>query len=180
MDPLRQLPPRDAESGRTHVLIDTPAGSAGKFKYDPNLKVFKLSRVLPAGAVFPYDFGSIPGTRAPDGDPLDVLVLNLPRTFCGCLVGVRLLGVLKASQTEKGRTVRNDRLIGAAETEVNPSPVKDLRDLDAQVLKEIGQFFENYNRAHGRRFRVTGQGGRREAERLVRSGIAAYLDGGSP
>jgi inorganic pyrophosphatase len=36
---------------------------------------------VPAGLVFPYDFGSVPGTRAADGDPLDVLVLGLPPTF---------------------------------------------------------------------------------------------------
>ena len=176
MDPLRQLPPRD-ESARVHVLIDTPAGSAGKFKFDQQLKVFKLSRVLPRGAVFPYDFGSIPGTRAADGDALDVLVLNCPRTFCGCLVAVRLIGVLKASQTEKGRTVRNDRLIGTVETEVNPARLRSLKDLKAPVLAEIGLFFEGYNRAHGRAFRITGQAGPKEAERLLKSAIAAYLQG---
>jgi len=176
VDPIRQLPPQDADSGRVHVVIDTPAGSQGKFKFDQDLKVYKLGRILPAGAVFPHDFGSIPGTRAADGDPLDVLVLQCPPTFVGCLVSVRLIGMLRARQTEKGRTVQNDRLIGAVETEVNPARLRDLDEVDESVLKAIEQFFENYNRAHGRRFRVTGRAGRKEAHRALKDGIAAYLE----
>lgn len=178
MDPLRQLPPKDADSGRVHVLIDTPAGSQGKFKFDPDLKVYRLGRILPQGAVFPHDFGSIPGTKAPDGDPLDVVVLQCPPTFCGCLVSVRLIGVLKARQTEKGRTLQNDRLIGAVETEVNPARLRDLDEVDEPVLAAIEQFFENYNRAHGRRFRVTGRAGRAQAHKVLQEGIAAYLEDG--
>ena len=68
MDP-DLLPAREPGSRRIHVLIDTPAGSRNKYKYDRALGVFRVSRVLPAGMAFPYDFGSIPQTRAPDGDP---------------------------------------------------------------------------------------------------------------
>jgi inorganic pyrophosphatase len=46
--------------------------------------------------VFPFDFGSIPGTVAEDGDPLDVLVLMDEPAFVGCLLGARLLGVIEA------------------------------------------------------------------------------------
>src|SRR4051794_33647589 len=100
------------------VVIDTPKGSRNKYKYDPELRAFRLAHVLPAGSVFPYDFGSISGTRAADGDPLDVLVLNDEASFVGCVMSVRLLGGIAAKQTEKGRRVRNDRLIGVAETKV--------------------------------------------------------------
>jgi len=37
---------------------------------------FKLSKVMPEGMMFPYDFGFVPATKAEDGDPLDVLVLT--------------------------------------------------------------------------------------------------------
>jgi len=49
-----------------HVIVDTPAGSANKYKFDDELGVFRVSRVLPVGLVFPYDFGSVPRTRAAD------------------------------------------------------------------------------------------------------------------
>ena len=60
----REIPPRESGSGRIHVVIDTPAGSRNKYRYDRQLGVFRVSRILPRGATFPYDFGSIPGTSA--------------------------------------------------------------------------------------------------------------------
>jgi inorganic pyrophosphatase len=58
--------------------------------------------VLPEGAVIPFDFGSIPGTLAEDGDPLDDLLLMDDSAFAACLVECRVLGVIEAEQTEKG------------------------------------------------------------------------------
>lgn len=57
------------------VVIETPKGSPNKLAFDPRYGAFVLKGVLPAGAVFPFDFGFVPSTRAEDGDPLDVLVL---------------------------------------------------------------------------------------------------------
>ena len=59
--------------------------------------------------MFPFDFGFIPFTLGDDGDPLDILVLNVPRRTLGCLMDVRIIGIIKAKQTEDGETVENDR-----------------------------------------------------------------------
>ena len=115
-DPMRAVPPRERGTGRIHVIIDTPAGSRNKYKFDPQLQLFRVSRILPIGMAFPYDFGSIPGTCAEDGDALDVLVLGLAPTFPGCLTTARLIGVLRAWQVEHGKRVTNDRLLAVAET----------------------------------------------------------------
>jgi inorganic pyrophosphatase len=169
-----QLPVRERGTRRIHVLIETPAGSRNKYKYDRALGVFRVSRVLPAGTGFPYDFGSIPGTRAADGDPLDVMVLGLAPSFPGCLVTVRLLGVLHAEQTERGHRIRNDRLIAVAETPVNRARPKELRALDPETLRDIEHFFESYNRRQGRPFRIAGRGGRREAEALLERAVREF------
>jgi inorganic pyrophosphatase len=42
---------------------------------------YKLKTVLPRGVVFPFDFGSIPGTVADHGDPLGVLLLTTTITL---------------------------------------------------------------------------------------------------
>ena len=68
------------------VTIETPRGSRNKLKFDPAKKMFSLSKLLPEGMVFPYDFGFVPATKADDGDPLDVLVLTDEPLFPGCLV----------------------------------------------------------------------------------------------
>jgi len=120
---LTHLPARNPDTGLVHVIVDTPKGSRNKFKYDEKLGLFRLGKVLPLGSCFPYDFGFIPSTKAEDGDPVDVLVLMDEPAFSGCLVTVRLLGVIEAEQTEEGKTVRNDRLIGALETPFNKPEV---------------------------------------------------------
>jgi inorganic pyrophosphatase len=174
VSPAELLPAREPGSTRSHVIIDTPAGSRNKYKYDSRLHIFRVSRVLPVGMNFPHDFGSIPSTRATDGDPLDMLVLGLAPTFPGCLATVRLIGIWRAWQLENGRRVRNDRLIGVAETPVNLTRIGTLRSLDSRHLHEIQQFFEAYNRAPGRKFRITGRGGGRAAESALQRGIRAF------
>ena len=68
------------------VVIETPKGSRNKYKFEPNLSSFKLSKVLPDGMVFPYDFGFVPSTQAADGDPIDVLLLIDEPAFPGCVI----------------------------------------------------------------------------------------------
>ena len=73
-----------------NVIIETPKGSQNKYTYEPRFGAFILGGVLPAGAVFPFDFGFVPSTLAADGDPVDVLVLMDAPAFTGCLVRCRL------------------------------------------------------------------------------------------
>ena len=73
MNLLSKLKPFDRKSGNLNVVIDTPKGSRNKYAFDFKINAYKLKMVLPHGTVFPFDFGSIPGTVAQDGDPLDVL-----------------------------------------------------------------------------------------------------------
>jgi inorganic pyrophosphatase len=69
---------------------------------------------MPEGMGFRYDLGYVPGTKAEDGDPLDVLVLTDEPLFPGCYVECKLIGVVQAEQQEKGKKNRNDRLIAVA------------------------------------------------------------------
>jgi inorganic pyrophosphatase len=73
-------------------MIDSPKGSRNKYAFDFKITAYKLKTVLPHGTLFPFDFGSIRGTVAQGGDPLDVLVLMDEPVFIGCLVKTRLLG----------------------------------------------------------------------------------------
>jgi len=163
------LPPTDPATGLVHVVIDTPRGSRNKYKWDEALGFFKLSRVLPAGHYFPFDFGSIPGTRAEDGDPLDVLVLGEEAAFTGCLITVRMLGVVVARQTEKGKTIRNDRLIGVPQTPSYKSELRDLRGIGARQMAQIEHFFVSYNLAQGRRFQPLRRSGPAAAAKLLKA-----------
>ena len=168
---LEHLSAREPDSGLVHVVVDTPKGSRNKYKYDETLGLYRLSKVLPLGIAFPYDFGFIPSTRAEDGDPLDVLVLGEDALFPGCLVTVRLVGVLQAEQTEHGKTFRNDRLLGAIETPVNRPAIQTVDDLRPEHLDEIEYFFMTYNHLEGRHFQPIGRHGPALAEQLLADGI---------
>jgi inorganic pyrophosphatase len=165
-NPYDLLPAR-AGHGLVNVIIDTPKGSRNKYKFDEQALCFRLSRILPLGAAFPYDFGSIPHTLAEDGDPLDVLVIADEASFAGCLLNAKLIGAVRAEQTEKGKTIRNDRLLAVPVTSVNPAEMSHIDELSSARVAEIEHFFVSYNQAHGRHFRPTGHAGPDEAERVL-------------
>ena len=168
------LPARERAGDRIHVIVETPAGSRNKFKYDEALGLFRLHKMLQRGARFPFDFGFIPGTRGQDGDPLDVLVLAEESISQGCLVTVRLLGILEAEQTERGETIRNDRLIGVPETEKIRPTARSLADLPARLVDEVEHFFVSYNRAEGREFKPLRRAGPVVAAKAVDRGVRAH------
>jgi inorganic pyrophosphatase len=155
-----------------NAIVETPGGSRNKFKYDENLGLFALSGVLPEGMVFPHAFGFVPRTKAADGDPEDILILMDEPSFAGCVVPSRLLGVMEAEQTEKdGKRERNDRLIAVAAQSYEYSEIQALDDLDKHVLKQIEQFFINYNKERGKKFRVLQMRGPKQALKLLKKSI---------
>ena len=161
----------NGQNGEVNVIVDTPRGSRSKFKYDEKHQLFKLGGVLPSGAVFPFDFGFIPGTRGEDGDALDVLMLIDEPTFVGCLIAVRLIGVIEAEQIEEGETIRNDRLIAVATESRNHRDVQTLGQLNKNLLDEIEHFFVSYNQAKGKEFRPLGRFGPERAEQILQAGL---------
>jgi inorganic pyrophosphatase len=160
------------DSQELNVIIETPKGSRNKFNYDEESKLFKLGGVLPTGAVFPFDFGFVPATLGGDGDPLDVLVLMDEPAFTGCLVAVRLIGVIEAEQTERdGETTRNDRLIGVAAESRQHKDVRSLGALNETLVAEIEHFFVSYNQIKGKEFKPLGRFGPARALKLVEEGM---------
>lgn len=168
--PLPALGAFQKESGDLNVIIDTPKGSRNKFEYDEDLGLFKLGGVLPAGAVFPFDFGYVPATIGGDGDPLDVLLLMDEPAFVGCLVEARLIGVIEAEQTEDEETMRNDRLIAVAAASRTHTKVRSLASLDDVLIDEIEHFFVSYNEIKNKVFKPLGRFGPQRATALVAEG----------
>ena len=150
------LKPIDKKDGLVQVIIETPANSRNKFAYDPDQRIFALKKVLPAGMVFPYDFGFLPQTLAPDGDPIDVLLLMDEPAFPGCAVRARLIGVIEGEQLDGKKKVRNDRLIAVAEANHQYANVRKLKDLPSQWMKEVQDFFVNYHNLEGKKYRLLG------------------------
>jgi inorganic pyrophosphatase len=137
---------------------------------DPRSGRSKLGKQLPAGAVFPFDFGFVPSTLADDKDPLDILVLLETATFPGCVVHARLIGAINGTQREDNRAREaNPRLIGVAEESIEYGSLRELRDLPPGLVSEIEHFFVSYNAATGRTYEPTGRLGPKRAGEMIKA-----------
>ena len=124
MPDLLKLPTRN-NRGDVYVVVETPRGSAAKLEYDPELRVFTLSKALFLGLTYPYDWGFIPSTKGEDGDPIDALVLHDATTAPGLVLKCKIIGVLEVLQSEKGKKgIRNDRLIACRAIRTAKKPTR--------------------------------------------------------
>src|SRR5580700_3883303 len=172
MAELTTLPNQlDGKKCQCSAIIETPKGSRNKFDYDPESNLFMLGGLLPEGMMFPFDFGFIPSTLGDDGDPLDIMVLMDAPAHVGCLMDVRIIGIIEAKQTEDGKTESNDRLLGVAVHSYDHEDLKTIHDVSETLLRQVEQFFVSYNKQRGKTFKVTGTGGPKRAIRFLKSGI---------
>jgi inorganic pyrophosphatase len=167
------LPGTFVKEGKTiNSIIETPRGSCNKFAFDPVTGLFKLGKVLPAGTVFPLDFGFIPGTRGGDGDPLDILIMMHCHTYPGCLVECRVLGIINIEQKGKDKKAeRNDRLLGVPVEAGSTSDLKKIWDVNMNKINEIIAFLNYYKRMDGSEFRLLGIKGPDKALKMVKKSM---------
>ena len=172
---LASLPHELNKKDRTcRVVIETPKGRRNKFDYDSQIEAFTLGGLLPEGLSFPFDFGFVPCTVAEDGDPIDVMVLMDEPAHVGCVLTVRLIGVIEAQQTQDGKTTENDRLIGVAEHSYSHENVQSVAEVNKSLLDQVGEFFISYNKSRGKKFKVKGIHGPSKAMKRLQEAIAAY------
>ncbi len=153
------------------VMVESPKGFGQKFDYDDKENRFRLNKILPAGLVFPFDFGMIPHTKGEDGDPLDIIVLDEQGTFPGCLVDCRIIGAFQCEQTERdGQQMRNDRFFGVPVVSQLFSEVNNLDDLPEAILNQLEHFFKNYNEQAGKQFKVAARLNAKRAIKLIKNG----------
>jgi inorganic pyrophosphatase len=164
----------DTKDRTCRVIIETPKGRRNKFDYDPHLEAFTLGGLLAEGLSFPFDFGFVPSTVAADGDPIDVMVLMDEPAHVGCVLSVRLIGVMEAEQTEGNEKTENDRLIAVATHSYSHEQVKSVDDVNKSMLNQVEEFFVSYNKSRGKKFKVTNIGGPSKAVKRVQKAIKAY------
>ena len=166
----------DVKTRVCRAVIETPKGCRNKFDYDPDSGLFKLGGLLPEGMMFPFDFGFIPSTLAEDGDPVDIMVLMDAPAHVGCLMEVRIIGIIMAEQMQDGKTETNDRLLGVAVHSYDHEDLDSISDVSKTLLDQVEEFFVSYNKQRGKKFKITGTGGPRKAVKFLKNGIKAHRD----
>jgi inorganic pyrophosphatase len=181
MADLSKLSPHlDPKKATCRAIIETPKGCRNKFDYDPDSGLFRLGGLLPEGMMFPFDFGFIPSTLGEDGDPLDILVLMDAPAHVGCLIDVRIIGIMQARQTQDGKTETNDRLLGVAVHSYDHENLQTVADVSKTLLHQLEAFFISYNKQRGKSFKVTGTAGPKSAIRFLKAGIQAHKESRKP
>lgn len=161
------------ENNIVHALIEIPLGSKNKYELDKSTGRIFLDRVLYAAMIYPAEYGIIENTLAPDGDPLDILVICDHPTFPGCIVPARVLGYL--SMVDNGKL--DYKLISVVDCDPRYDGVTELEHLPAFILKEIANFFENYKVLQNVVVEVGEYHSKDEAIRIIQECRDRYVQG---
>lgn len=172
------LPTYPSDAGRARHLvngvIETPKKSCHKYALQPDFGIIAFHSVLPEKLEWPYDYGFIPQTLAPDGDPLDLLVISEDGLFSACLIEVRVLGAFR----EKKDRVENDRLVGVP----LPSPgaplpsdsYLDIVDVPKNELDKMQRFLTEYSSLQGHEIQIRAVVGALQAMKTVKGTHKAF------
>lgn len=158
------------ETAPLDVIVEIPRGSRNKYEIDEETGAIKLDRVLYSSVHYPTDYGFIPGTRAEDGDHLDVLIIVEEPTFPGCHTQVRPVGVLNM-RDEKGP---DHKIIAVPVADPRFDEVTDLGDVAQHWLREIENFFATYKTLEAKETEVIGWAPRDAALEIIRAARKLY------
>jgi len=164
--------PAFSEDDLFRVVVEAPRGSSLKLKYDPKCEAMSISRPLPAGLTFPFDWGFVPSTTAADGDPLDAMLLWDVTSHPGVVATCRAIGVLYVEQNRKSgdpsERIHNDRILAIPVEARREQKLTEVDNLPSRVRQELEQFTLAATALEGKDVRVVGWGDAAAALKLVR------------
>ena len=101
-----------------------------------------MDRIIPSSVVFPVEYGFVPQTWYDDQDPLDIMIMSYEPLQVGCIVRVRVIGVLMI-EDEKGA---DPKILSVLTDDARFEGIHDITDVHVHQLREIQEFFETYKR----------------------------------
>ena len=157
--------------GELRMIVETPRGSAVKLKYDLKLKIFTVSKSLPLGLTYPFDWGFIPGTQGEDGDPLDALAIHDASTYPGVMLPCRLLGMIDLKQKSENGWEANPRFILMPLWHDRLGEFEKAAALPRRLKKEIEQFFLSTDFFTQKHPKIEAWKGSNAAEKQIRDSL---------
>jgi inorganic pyrophosphatase len=170
IDYWRELATGPNPPGEVYAVVETPKGNENKYEYDITKRAIVLDRVLYSAMHYPGEYGLIPRTLDEDGDPLDVLVLVTNPTFPGCVLRVRPIGLLR--MLDGG--VRDDKVLAVPMDDVRYAKVRELTDVQEDILKEIAYLFETYKVLEGKATKILGWSNAGDAQAVIQRSQELY------
>ena len=121
------------------AYIEISKGSKIKYEYNEENKILELDRILHNSNVFPYNYGFIPNTLSPDGDPVDIIVICDYKLLPGCITKVKIIGGIETLD-EKGK---DDKIIAVLDDKIDPKS-KKINDINKYEVDNIVYFLNHY------------------------------------
>ncbi len=135
------IPAGDNPPDSLNVVIEVPVGGEPvKYEFDKASGALFVDRILHTPMRYPANYGFVPHTLSPDGDPLDALVLLDEPTFPGCLIRCRTIGMFRMSD-EAGP---DEKLLCVPVADPRQSHLQDIFHVPEFDRLEIQHFFEVY------------------------------------
>ena len=141
------------------VMVEIPQGCRNKYEYDQELQCFRLDRMLFSSVHYPSDYGYIRGTLAPDGDPLDAMVMVGEPTFTGCAIQARPVGLFRMWDEKSP----DDKILCVPAYDPQWQEIDDIEDVPSFFKREVEHFFAIYKELEGKKVEVGGWENAREA-----------------
>lgn len=157
-----------------NVIIEIPAHSDPvKYEVDKETGAMFVDRFMNTAMHYPCNYGYVPHTLSPDGDPVDVLVVTPVPLIPGSVIRCRPVGVLKMTDESgddaKVLAVPIDKLC------LLYRKATDIEDVSPVLKDQIAHFFEHYKDLdEGKWVRVEGWGGVEEAKKEILASIEMF------
>jgi len=131
----------DEEKKVINTIVEVSAGSINKYELITESGQLKLDRVGYSTLAYPFTYGAIPMTWDYDGDPLDVVIVNVTEPLVpGSLVEARIIGVMKF--VDGGEV--DDKIIAVLNDDKRSDHINSYKDLGEYWEKESKYYWENY------------------------------------
>jgi inorganic pyrophosphatase len=154
------------------MIVECPRKSRNKIEWDEKSKGFRFSRMLFTSTQYPIEYGFVPNSLAADGDPADIMALTGEPTFTGCIIEVRILGILK--MIDGGE--EDYKILSVPVRDPHYSHIKTLKDVPVDRLNEIEHFFTVYKQLEKKKVKVNGWLGRKEALKYLKKAFKKHAN----
>jgi len=168
---IEMIPTGENPPETLNVIIEVPVGGEPvKYEFDKASGALFVDRILHTPMRYPANYGFVPHTLSPDGDPLDALVIARSPFVPGSVVHVRPIAVLNLEDEHGG----DEKLVCVPDDKTFPyyRDVAEKSDLPEIVLQQIEHFFTHYKDLEKEKWvRVGTWGDADEAKRVTLEAI---------
>ena len=161
------------------MVVEIPMGAAVKYEVDKKTGHLFVDRFQSMPVVTPANYGSFPRTLAPDGDPLDAVVISRHPVQAGAFMRVRPVGVIRTIDGPH----KDDKVLAVPVSALDTTydAVRDLNDVPVAERERIAAYFRVYKQLPSvTEAKILEMAGRAVAERIIQEAMRAYLDGKPP